>query len=86
MTQYTHSLGCSITGGVVYRGSARILAGAYLFGDFCSGRVWALVDGMRVEMTEALGGPFPGLVAISPDAFGEVYLTQLGMGRVLRIR
>jgi glucose/arabinose dehydrogenase len=86
VTQYTHSLGCSITGGVLYRGSVPVLAGAYLFGDFCSGRVWALVDGMRAEITEALGGPFPGLVAISADAFGEVYLTQLGPGRVSRIQ
>ena len=35
--------GCSITGGVVYRGDALPeLDGAYVFGDFCSGRLWAM--------------------------------------------
>ncbi|MEE9277538.1 MAG: PQQ-dependent sugar dehydrogenase, partial [Dehalococcoidia bacterium] len=40
---YRHSVGCSITGGVVYRGSAvAAIEGAYVYGDFCSGRIWAL--------------------------------------------
>ena len=40
---YGHREGCSITGGVVYRGRAvPELDGAYVFGDFCSGRVWAM--------------------------------------------
>ncbi len=40
---YSHSLGCSVTGGYVYRGlEYRDLVGGYLFGDYCSGRIWAL--------------------------------------------
>ncbi len=41
--EYSHSVGISITGGFVYRGS-RIasLQGSYVFGDFGSGRIWAL--------------------------------------------
>jgi glucose/arabinose dehydrogenase len=40
--QYRHNLGCSITGGYVYDGGAVAgLGGAYVFGDFCSGRIWA---------------------------------------------
>ncbi|MGH3032247.1 MAG: PQQ-dependent sugar dehydrogenase [Gaiellaceae bacterium] len=41
---YGHSLGCSVTGGHVYRGrrlQAR-LRGWYFFGDYCSGRIWRL--------------------------------------------
>jgi len=83
--EYTHDEGCSVTGGVRYRGSAAFLAGAYLFADFCSGSVWALVDGSRTNLTATFGGPLPGLVAISEDGFGEVYLTQLTMARVLKI-
>ncbi len=42
---YNHSLGCSITGGYVYRGSeVPELAGRYVYGDYCSGRIWALTD------------------------------------------
>ena len=42
---YAHDAqgGCAVIGGVVYRGAALPgLDGAYLFGDYCSGRVWAL--------------------------------------------
>ncbi|HEX8802968.1 MAG TPA: PQQ-dependent sugar dehydrogenase, partial [Acidimicrobiales bacterium] len=36
--EYSHDEGCSITGGVVYRGDAiPELDGAYLFGDYCNG-------------------------------------------------
>ena len=41
--EYPHSLGCSVTGGYVYRGSAiPQLEAVYLFGDYCTGRVWAM--------------------------------------------
>jgi glucose/arabinose dehydrogenase len=39
--EYDHSLGCSITGGYRYRGGAQAgLYGAYLFADYCTGRIW----------------------------------------------
>ena len=43
VTEYTHADGCSITGGEVYRGSAYPnLHGSYLFGDYCTGKIWSL--------------------------------------------
>lgn len=43
LAEYSHSDGCSITGGIVYRGTAiTSLAGTYLYGDFCSGTIWGL--------------------------------------------
>jgi glucose/arabinose dehydrogenase len=40
---YTHSVGNAIIGGFVYHGLAMPdLAGAYVYGDFGSGRIWAL--------------------------------------------
>lgn len=41
--EYNHDLGCSVTGGYVYRGEEiASLKGLYVFGDFCSGSIWAL--------------------------------------------
>jgi glucose/arabinose dehydrogenase len=43
VAEYTHASGCSVTGGYVYRGATqRDLQGLYVFGDFCSGRIWTL--------------------------------------------
>ncbi len=41
---YDHSGGrCSVTGGVVARGvSATAIEGAYVYGDYCAGELWAL--------------------------------------------
>ena len=40
---YDHTQGLSITGGVVYRGSKfPSLRGAYIYGDWAFGRIWAL--------------------------------------------
>lgn len=40
---YGHDVGCAIIGGYVYRGDAMPeLQGWYVYGDYCSGRIWAL--------------------------------------------
>ena len=42
VVEYGRDEGCSITGGYVYRGSRLpSLQGRYIFGDYCSGIVWA---------------------------------------------
>src|SRR3989304_2132574 len=44
VAEYDHGSGCSVTGGVVYRGSnLPAWQGVYLYGDFCSGLVWGLL-------------------------------------------
>jgi len=46
IAEYSHSLGCSITGGHVYRGSSEPdLVGNYVLADFCSGRLWTIPSG-----------------------------------------
>ncbi len=66
--EYSHDLGCSVTGGVVVRDPALpAWDGTYLYGDYCSGRVW----GLRRSADGAwLNGPlFETGVSIS--SFGE---------------
>src|SRR5262245_28448844 len=41
IAEYSHALGCSVTGGYVYRGSNYpSLYGHYFYGDFCTGRLF----------------------------------------------
>ncbi len=76
IVEYNHSLGQSITGGYVYRGSKiQSLIGAYLYADFVTGNIWAMrYDGEQVTENERL---FIGPDLISSfgiDAEGEIYI------------
>ncbi|MCK6577712.1 MAG: PQQ-dependent sugar dehydrogenase [Anaerolineae bacterium] len=43
IVEYPHIVGCSVTGGYVYRGAQLPeLSGVYFFGDYCNGRTWSL--------------------------------------------
>ena len=55
------------------------LAGAYLFADYCSGRIFALdpaTDGFRKPVEVGNGGS--GISSFGEDAAGELYVTNLG--------
>lgn len=74
--EYDHGAGdCSITGGYVYRGlGIPALAGYYLYGDFCSGRLWAAREEGGGWRSELLGLSLPGVVSFAEDRRGELYL------------
>jgi glucose/arabinose dehydrogenase len=76
---------CAVTGGYVYRGEAvPELWGAYVFGDFCGGRLEALdVRGGVVEPAR-LGPVVPNLASFGEDAGGELYALSLS-GDVYRL-
>ena len=85
--EYGHGEGCSVTGGLVYRG-ARIpaLRGHYLFSDYCSGwiRSFRYVAGRVIERREWQRLD-PGPVAsFGEDAAGEAYVVSHD-GRIFRI-
>ena len=83
VVEYGHHLGCSVTGGVVYRGEAvGALAGHYLFSDFCRGQLWALpLDGG--DVIEVAASP-RSVASFGTDAGGEVYVLTF-WGAVLRV-
>jgi glucose/arabinose dehydrogenase len=87
VAEYRHGAdGCSITGGYVYRGAAvPVLAGAYLFSDFCSGKIWGLAqDGDAWEQVE-LADTDLAVSSFGEDEAGELYVTDLGGGGVYRV-
>ena len=76
--EYDHSGGdCSITGGYVYRGSQiPSLAGHYLYGDWCTGNLWAASEAMDTWSSELLSISLSGITTWGEDAAGELYLTE----------
>ncbi len=84
MTVYSHSSGCSVTGGYVYRGLAyRGLVGGYLFGDFCSGRVWALrAHGPATQSPVLMANTNLAISSFGEGPDGTIYVTDLGSGDV----
>jgi glucose/arabinose dehydrogenase len=84
---YGHSLGCAVIGGYVYRGTAYpAMAGAYLFGDDCSGRIWALTaNGASVQTPRLLRDTSLSISSFGEGENGTLYLTDLAGGRVYRI-
>ena len=74
--EHEHSEARSLTGGFVYRGSAfPELVGRYVYGDYDTGKVWALrqEDGKRADVRELVDTPLK-LVAFGQDAAGELLL------------
>jgi glucose/arabinose dehydrogenase len=77
----------SITGGFVYRGkSVPALQGKYIFGDYVSGRVFALEtkEGKAVKNTiiaESIGQ----ISAFGTDAANELYICNHGTGKILKL-
>ncbi|MBJ6799442.1 PQQ-dependent sugar dehydrogenase [Geomonas propionica] len=83
---YRHDRGdCSVTGGYVYRGRIEQLRGTYLYGDFCSGRIWGLrrVDG-KWQTRLLLDSPY-AISTFGEDEDGELYLADYGSGTIYRI-
>jgi glucose/arabinose dehydrogenase len=90
IAEYSHAVGCSVTGGIVIRDpQLPLLHQRYIYADYCSGRVWTLpanaIAARRPrEITDQLGGPLKGIVSFGEDGAGRP-LVVLEQGRVLRL-
>lgn len=84
---YGHNDGCSVTGGMVYRGGAiPAIQGHYFFADYCTARLrsFRMVNGAVTELTtwpvSVVPGNGPALVesisAIGSDGAGELYIVD----------
>jgi glucose/arabinose dehydrogenase len=90
--EYGRDDGRSITGGYVYTGSRiRALRNRYVFGDFVTGRIWAITlpaDGRSmVPRNKSLAlGKWPVLLStFGRDSRGEIYVADFGGGKVFRL-
>jgi glucose/arabinose dehydrogenase len=97
--EYSHSLGQSITGGYVYRGTAlpERYRGRYFFADFVQGRVWSVALSIgangeatasdRIEHTSELSstGALGNISSFGTDARGELFIVGHSRGVVLRV-
>jgi glucose/arabinose dehydrogenase len=73
---YRHDEGrCSVSGGVRYRGeSIPDLAGWYVFGDFCTGEIWALDPNAPADAPRVVDlGQLSGLSSIAQGPERELY-------------
>ena len=83
VVEYGRDDGCSITGGYVYRGSRLpSLQGQYIFGDYCSGKVWAFSrqpgGAVRaVDKSDELLDTSHKISSFGEDSNGEIYVISL---------
>jgi glucose/arabinose dehydrogenase len=87
VAEYSHSLGCAVIGGYVYRGAAiPALRGYYLFADYCSGRVWFKAGpGGAAHILTGISQKLTNVTSFGQDAGGELYLSSLNGGKVYRL-
>ena len=88
---YTHSEGCSVTGGVVYQGCRMPgYRGTYFYGDYCSAfvRSFRIQNGAatdRRDWTSSLGRGVNRISGFGVDADGEIHILDHQDGQVYRI-
>ena len=76
---YDHSLGRSVTGGYVYRGQQiPALVGGYIFGDYVTGRIWALTEAPEAWSPTELFNTSLSISSFGVDEDSELYVVHHG--------
>ncbi|HEY6584992.1 MAG TPA: PQQ-dependent sugar dehydrogenase [Gaiellaceae bacterium] len=86
--EYSHSRGCSISGGYVVRDPTTIpaLNGRYVYGDYCDRPLWSvLLRTPDAQGDRRVGLGVPSLTSFGEDACGRVYVVS-GDGPVYRLQ
>lgn len=77
VAEYSHDLGCSVTGGHVYRGRQHTeMRGLYFFADYCSGTIWTLDanEPTREEVVRMESGR--SISSFGESESGELFVTD----------
>jgi glucose/arabinose dehydrogenase len=86
IAEYSHQLGCAITGGYVYRGTAQpALVGAYLYADYCEGSVSLLTMNGSVVVQEVNLTTALNIASFGQGDDGELYLVDDGRGSLYHL-
>jgi glucose/arabinose dehydrogenase len=87
VTEYDHGLGVSVTGGYVYRGTAVAdLVGWYVFGDFGSGRIFAIpADSADGVVPDELLDTSHNIVTFATGVDGELYFADFSVGTIHKV-
>ena len=77
VAEYSHDEGgCSVTGGYVYHGSMPEWNGIYLYGDYCTGYVWGLINVAGGWQHKLLFQPNARITSFGQDTAGEIYIVS----------
>ncbi|KRT72115.1 MAG: hypothetical protein XU12_C0025G0005 [Deltaproteobacteria bacterium CSP1-8] len=86
VAEYDHGQGCSVSGGMVYRGAEfPSFQGTYVYGDFCSGRIWGLRKAGTTWENTLLADTPHQISTFGEDEAGNLYVASYGAGTVYRI-
>lgn len=86
IAEYSHSNGCSVTGGYVYRGTAQpALKGFYIFSDYCSGTLWTFPAGAGNKTAKAVANTGLNITSFGESEGGEVYLVDITSGGLYKV-
>lgn len=90
VAEYEHgasdSNGCSISGGYRYRGSEYPnLSGIYLYGDFCTGRIWGAEQVGGAWVTAELADTDYGITTFGEGEDGSLYVADYFSGTIYKI-
>jgi glucose/arabinose dehydrogenase len=77
VAEYSHPEGgCSVTGGYVYRGSMPEWNGVYLYGDYCTGMIWGLIQIDGGWQNQLIFDMQVTITSFGEDEAGEIYLVS----------
>lgn len=83
---YTHEMGCSVTGGNVYRGAEYpAMNGVYFYSDFCSGNLWGLTNTNGEWQSRLFLETGYSVSSFGEDEAGEIYFVDMYSGILYRI-
>ena len=86
IAEIPHPEAQAVIGGFIYHGTALSgMQGMYIFGDL-SGKIWGLMENPANTFTRTLlASPGFNISSFGQDSAGELYVVDIGGGRVLKI-